>query len=80
MANVFPSDPGFDAAVVTPSDTGNIGNARGLFVGAAGNVRVLTAGGSDVTFTAVPAGAVLPIQCSRVYSTNTTASNIVAFK
>lgn len=80
MANVFPSDPAYDGAVVTPSDTGSLGSVRGLFIGGEGNVRVLTSAGTDLTFTGVPAGFILPIQCSRVYNTSTTATNIVALK
>ena len=72
----FPMFPG-DAAVVTPSDTVNFETASVLFVGGGGVVRVLTAQGSDVTFTGVLAGTVLPLQVLRVYSTTTTATNIV---
>lgn len=72
----FPMFPG-DAAVVTPSNTVNFDTASVLFVGGGGNVRVLTAQGSDVTFTGVLAGAVLPLQVLRVFSTSTTATNII---
>lgn len=67
---------------MTPHDTTRIDTSypiRGLYVGGTGNVRVDTAGGdTDVTFTSVPAGTVLPIQAIRVKSTGTTATNIVA--
>ena len=73
------------AAAVTPSDTDNIPSLCGgayngwvLYVGGAGNVRVLTAGSDDVTFTGVNAGTFLPIQVLRVYSTSTTATTILA--
>ena len=73
------------AAAVTPSDTDNIPSLSGganngcvLYVGGAGNVRVLTAGSDDVTFTGVNAGTFLPIQVLRVYSTSTTATTILA--
>lgn len=72
----FPMFPG-DAAAVTPSNTVNFDTASVVWVGGAGNVRVLTAQGSDVTFTGVLAGAILPVQVVRVYSTNTTATNMV---
>jgi hypothetical protein len=78
MANVFPSDPAQDAVVVTPSDTTHLGNVRGLFVGGAGNVALVTAVGSTVVFTGVPAGAILPVRCTQVRATSTTATNIVA--
>lgn len=76
------------AAAVTPSDTVNIPYVGGdtytnkwpavLYIGGAGNIRVLTAGGDDVTFNGVVAGTFLPIQVIRVFSTGTTATNIVA--
>lgn len=73
------------AKLVTPSDTVNIfysnaGDNSGcvLYVGSKGNVRVLTVGGDDVVFTNIQDGSFLPIQVLRVFSTNTTASNIVA--
>lgn len=78
MANVFPSDPAQDAAVVTPSDTADQGNVRGLYVGGTGNVSVVTAAGNTCVFTAVPAGAILPVRCTKVNSTGTTATTIVA--
>jgi hypothetical protein len=72
----FPMFPG-DAAVVTPSDTNNFREPSVIWIGTAGNVRVLTAQGSDVLFSAVPGGTVLPVQVIRVWSTNTNALNIV---
>jgi len=72
----FPMYPG-DAAAVTTSDTVNFPTASVVFVGGAGNVRVFTAQGSDVTFTGVLGGSILPVQVLRVYSTNTTATNMV---
>lgn len=76
------------ASTVTPSDTVNIPslsneNGRGnngcvLYVGSAGDLRVLTAGGDDVVFAGIAAGTFLPVQVLRVFSTNTTASSIVA--
>jgi hypothetical protein len=49
-----------------------------LYIGGAGNLRVLTEGGDDVVFSGVLAGSYLPIQVLKVFSTNTTATNIVA--
>ena len=73
------------AAVVTPSDTVNIPSVTGgsnngcvLYVGGAGNLRVLTIGGDDVLFSNIQAGSFLPVQVKRVFSTNTTATGIVA--
>ncbi len=77
------------AAAVTPSDTANIPSVSGpagetvnngcvLYVGGLGDVRVLTAGGDDVVLSAVPAGTFVPVNVVRVFSSNTTATNIVA--
>jgi len=76
------------AALVTPSNTVDIPYVGGdtytnpwpcvLYIGGSGNVRVLTAGGDDVVFTGVLAGTFIPVQVTRVFATNTTATNIVA--
>ena len=79
MANVGMTDPGYDAAAITPSDTAHIGNARALYIGGAGDVKVKTIAGSDVTFSNVVEGSIIPIRCKVVYSTGTTATDIVAF-
>jgi hypothetical protein len=73
------------AAAVTPSDTVNIPSVTGgtnngcvLYIGGAGNVKVLTVGGDEVTFSSAQAGLVIPVQVLKVFSTGTTATNIVA--
>ena len=72
------SDPADSAAAVTPSDS-TIVNCRAIYVGTTGDVAVTTRDrGTAVTFVGVPAGTILPVQCSKVMSTNTTASDIVA--
>lgn len=64
---------------VTKSDTTTYSGMRGLYVGGAGNVALMAPGASAaVTFTAVPAGTVLPVQAVKVMSTNTTAPALVA--
>jgi hypothetical protein len=78
MASIFPTDPAQDAAAVTPSDTANHGDVRGLFIGGEGNLAVVTAAGNTVVFTGVLAGSILPVRCTQVRSTSTTATNIVA--
>lgn len=54
-----------DTAVISPV-------LRGLYVGAAGNVKVRMLDGSTPTFIAVAAGSVLPIQIDMVFTTGTT--------
>jgi hypothetical protein len=74
------------AFVVTPSDStvlsltdGSImENGYVLYIGGTGNVAVVTLGGDSVTFVGVPAGAFLPVLVTKVMSTNTTATSILA--
>jgi hypothetical protein len=73
------------AAVVTKSDTDDIPNPGNgavegcvLYVGTGGILRVLTAGGDDITFQNVPNGTFIPVQVVRVFATTTSALNIVA--
>lgn len=71
------ADPAVDAVAVTPSDS-TVVDFRGLYVGGAGNVAIKgKPGGTAVTFVGVLAGSVLPVRCTRVMSTNTTATSIV---
>lgn len=76
-----------DSKAVTPSDSTDFTEAfapRGeasLFIGTGGDVKVIMAGDNSdasVTFKNVPSGTFLPIVVKRVYSTGTTASNILA--
>jgi hypothetical protein len=71
----FPQFPG-DAATVTASDTTRFSPSV-VYVGTTGNVNVVTSQGTTVLFTAVPAGAVIPVRVIGVLSTSTTASTIV---
>ncbi len=87
------SKPGAFAKAVTKSDTVSIdfeGKAyatRGLYVGSGGDISVEMAGSDEkgkglddatVTFVAVPTGTLMPIRCTRVNSTGTGASSMVA--
>jgi hypothetical protein len=66
------------AVAVTPSDTTTFGDqTRALWVGGSGAVKVRMSDGSDCVFSDLSA-TLLPIQCDMVYSTGTTATNIVA--
>jgi hypothetical protein len=66
-----------NAAAVTPNDSTDLTNKGILYVGGAGNVSVVTAGGDTVTFSGVAAGTFLPVMVARVRSTNTTATLIL---
>lgn len=67
------------AIAVTPSDATSFtsGACKGIYVGGAGNITAIV-GGVAVLFTAVPVGAILPIAATRVNSTATTATAMVA--
>lgn len=63
---------------ITPHDTNLLArSARAIYVGVGGNIKVRTHDGSEATFTEVPQGSVLPVECVKVYATGTTASNLV---
>ena len=66
---------------ITPSDSADLPfRPRAIYVGTGGNLVLREqqgGGGTAVTFTNVPNGAVLPVRAWRVVATGTTASNIV---
>ena len=77
------------AAAVTPSDTFDIpsistdpgagkNNGCVLFVGGAGNIKVKTIGGDEVTFNGINTGSFIPVQVVKVFATGTSATNILA--
>lgn len=73
------SDPGDRLAAVTPSDATDLTGVRAVYVGVTGNVALMALYDSAaVTFTAVPAGTIIPVRIKRVMATNTTATDIVA--
>lgn len=66
------------AFAVTPHNSNELTYVtKALYVGTTGDVKVTMYDGTAVTFTAVPAGAILPICVKVIWSTGTTASNIV---
>ena len=65
-------------AAVTPSDSTDINTTKALYIGTAGNIKVILADDSSaVTLTNCAVGY-HPLRVTRVYSTDTTASGIVA--
>lgn len=72
----FPMYPG-SAGPITPSDSANLPTPSVVYVGTGGNVKVTTPQGDTATFANVPSGAVIPVQVLQVWSTGTTASNLV---
>jgi hypothetical protein len=79
--------PGYDAryngpfnhaVAITPNDSTDLATtAQAIYVGGAGALKVITAGGDTVTFAAVPAGTTLRLRVTRVFSTGTAATSIV---
>lgn len=78
-SQLYRSQPATHAVAVTPHDTNLLANEalKGLYVGVSGDVKVTTVDGEDIVFKAAPVG-VLNVQAKRVFSTGTTATNIVA--
>jgi len=74
--------PCSNAESVTPSDSVDLTyHTRGLYIGVAGDVSVEMIGEegtTTVTFVGLLAGSILPVRVSRVNSTSTTATSIVA--
>lgn len=86
------SAPACNALSVTPNDSATLVDANGkqvisraLYIGVTGDVKVDMcgnlatgqAGAIGVTFKSVAVG-ILPVQVNKVYSTGTTASQIIA--
>lgn len=68
-----------DCFAITKSDSTQLPErCCGLYIGTTGDVVVETESAKAVTFTAVPAGGILPIAARKVKAA-TTASNIVGF-
>lgn len=65
---------------ITPADSDMTNEARGIYVGGGGDVKVTTSSGDVVTFKGVPGGTLLPVIAIRVWSTGTTADSLVAIR
>lgn len=72
------SSPYVGGAAITTSDTVPIELTRALYVGGAGDVKITYSDGSVDVIQSVPAGAILPVRVSLVWSTGTTATKISA--
>jgi hypothetical protein len=75
LSTIIPTS-GFSA--VTPNDGVDLPiPARSLYIGGTGDVTIQNTAGTNVTFSAVPAGTTLLASTARVMATGTTATNIV---
>jgi len=71
-------EPAANAEVVVPSDDSELSTvSRALYVGGGGDLAVVMLGGSEVIFSAVIAGTVLPIRVKKVKLTGTNASFVL---
>ena len=72
--------PAIDAINITPSDVATLANGTclALYIGAAGDVTLVTAAGTTTLFVGILAGSILPVRTNKVKATGTTASAIVA--
>lgn len=69
------------AEAITAHDTDQLDFAtRAIYVGGAGNIRVDMVSDDTVTFNGVVAGTILPIRVRKVYSTGTTATNLIGLR
>ena len=78
-ANIFPVGSE-NYVIYSASSVLNLQDANNgcvLYIGATGDLKVDTIGGSTVTFDSVPIGF-FPVQVKKVYKTLTTAANIIA--
>lgn len=74
-----PDAPAVSVASVTPSDATALDPIpRALYIGATGDVAVITPDGATATFVGVPTGAIIPVRAKYVKTTGTTATSIVA--
>ncbi len=66
-------------AIATPaSDSVDLTNfCRAVWVATGPDLKVTTVGGETVVFTNVPNGSIVPVSCSRIWSTGTTAPTTV---
>lgn len=80
MAYYEDVSPARGAVAITLHDTNLLAKSpcRRVYVGGAGDLKVTMADGTTVTFTGVAAGTTLDIQAKVLWSTGSTATNVVA--
>lgn len=71
--------PARDCFAIAPSDTVPLTSVtKAIYVGGTGDVLLKSVDGvADVNFTAVPAGAILPVRAEFVRAAGTTATGLV---
>lgn len=81
MSNLkFKEDSYRGASSITPNDSADLTDAvSAVYVGTTGTLKVDTASGETVTFQSVPVG-IFPVAVKKVYSTGTSAANLIGLK
>ncbi len=69
--------PGSPAVAITPSDSVNFDECRGVYVGVAGDITGIVSG-TAVLFKNAVAGSTISVRFTRINSTGTTATDLVA--
>lgn len=73
-----PNYPASNAFTITPSDTNELDTiTTGVYIGTAGDLKVVMAGGETVTFKSLAAGIVHRMRVRQVFSTGTTCVNVI---
>ena len=72
------TSPAIDGFAITPNDGADLQDfTRGIYVGGTGDITLVLAKGSTVTFVNVQGGTLLPFRARRVMATGTDATNLV---
>ncbi len=72
------SSPAESAFAITPDDATPLPNVtRAVYVGGAGDLRVTMLDGQTVLLSQVQPGGIYPLRCTRVWTTDTTATGLV---
>lgn len=70
--------PATDAFAIAPNDGADFARpARAIYVGSGGDLALVTMAGSQVLFSSLNAGTILPVSATRVRATGTTATGLV---
>lgn len=66
-----------DATAITPNDSADLPQSGIVYVGGAGDVKITTLAGNDIVFYGLTAGSTVPVRAKKVFSTGTSATNLV---
>lgn len=71
------SDPASNVALITPHDTNLLAYTTRAIFWTSGTLKVLTPGASSVILPSSLAGQIVPLRVTKVFATDTTATEIV---